>query len=70
MHAHSDMHALHTMATLFNNQVVVSLVSNNQVVGVYVYHCVHGNLCTLSASAFIEPSMQVDFFLEIFLWRL
>ena len=37
------------------------------------YPCVHGTfcLCTLSASAFIEPSLhQLDFFLEIFSWRL
>ena len=35
------------------------------------YHCVHGTscLCTLSASAFIVPSLhQLDFLLEIFLW--
>ena len=33
------------------------------------YHCVHGIpcLCTLSASAFIEPSLhQLDFFLKSF----
>ena len=37
------------------------------------YHCVHGTscFCTLSTSASIEPSLhQLDFFLEIFLWRL
>ena len=33
--------------------------------------CGNSCLCTLSASAFIEPSLhQLDFFLEIFLWRL
>ena len=43
----------------------------NNVVIWSAYHCVRGtsSLCTLPASAFIEPSLcQLDFFLEIFFY--
>ena len=79
-------YTLHNIATLFNNHLYISSSKFSadwratatyvgyvgcwimwECYGVFSIPC----LCTLLASAFIEPSLhQLDFFLEIFLWRL
>ena len=67
-HAHSDMNSITSHVTIKICALHIKLWS--------AYHCVHGTFCSCTffsqiVHSCIEPSLHgLDFFLEIFLWRL